>query len=91
MAYCILYPGFHFLNVAPSTDPATLMIDEMEKWISGTPFAKFVKPTRGGELYLKKLYPHVTIISLLNPNIESWFVCQTVRSDADNILGKNQD
>jgi hypothetical protein len=91
LTYCVLYPGFHFLNVAPSTDQATLMIDEMEKWISGTPFAKFVKPTRGGELYLKKPYPHVAIISPLNPNIESWFVCQTVGRDADNILGKNQD
>jgi len=60
------------------------MIDETEKWISGTPFAKFVKPTRGGELYLKKPYPHVTIISPLNPKIESWFVCQTVERDAQH-------
>jgi len=91
LAYCVLYPGFNFMNVAPSTDQATLMIDEMEKWVTDTPYSKFVERTRSGELFIKKPYPIAQITSPFAPQYPSRFACQTVGGNADNILGKNQD
>ncbi|KRT69437.1 MAG: hypothetical protein XU15_C0011G0119 [candidate division NC10 bacterium CSP1-5] len=90
---CALYPGFRFLNVAPTENQAVLMVEELTKWCTDTPFTKFVEMTRGGELFVSKPHPTVVIRSPFGPQYESRFVCQTIGRDgtAQNITGKNVD
>lgn len=91
LTYCVLYPGFHFMNLAPTGDQATLMMEEAEKWITNTPFEKFIRRTRTGELFKMKPQPKITISSPLGPKHQSWFVCQTVGLTGDSMLGKHED
>lgn len=90
LTYCALYPGFRFLNVAPTGAQAALMLGEIEKWCANTAFRKFIKPSRGAhELWMEKPYPTITIE--VYPGFPSTFVCQTVGRDARNIIGGEQD
>jgi len=91
LTYCVLYPGFHFMNLAPTGDQATLMMEEAEKWITNTPYEKFIRRTRTGELFKMKPQPKITISSPLGPKHPSWFVCQTVGLTGDSMLGKHED
>ena len=92
LTYCVLYPGFHFLNVAPTEEQASTMTVELEKWISGTPYSeKFVQLTRSGQLYIAKPSPTAFIRSPLDPKYLSRFICRTIGRDANAILGSSQD
>ena len=91
LTYCALYPAFRFQNGAPSTQQANQMIAEMQKWATGTPYEKFIKPSRSKELFLKSPYPKIVIGSPFNPKYESHFLCQTVGQDASSFLGAPQD
>ncbi len=75
LTYCVLYPGFHFMNLAPTGDQATLMMEEAEKWITNTPFEKFIRRTRTGELFKMKPQPKITISSPLGSEHLSGYVC----------------
>lgn len=91
LTYCALIPGYSFMNGAPTDEQSSLMIDEMEKWVSGTAFQKFVIPTNRGELFIKKPSALVEICSPVNPLYPSRFVCKTTGRNANNALGKNLD
>jgi hypothetical protein len=67
LIYCVLYPGYNFMNAAPTDEQSSLMIDEMEKWVGETPFRKFIIPTIRGELFIKKPSALVEIIGLIKP------------------------
>lgn len=89
---CALYPGFGFMNIAPSEKQSSLIVEELKKWAGGSPFRKFLKPTTRGELYIKKPYVLAHIISPLNYNYPSTFACQTIGINAaDAILGGSED
>jgi hypothetical protein len=87
---CALFPGFRFLNVAPSTQQAELMLGEVEKWCANTIFRKFVRETRGvNPLWIAR--PHPTLTIEVYPGHPSTFVCQTVRNDARGVIGSERD
>ncbi len=76
---CALFPDYNFLNAAPTDEQSNLMIAEMEKWITSTPFTKFVIPTTRGELYVQKPSATVEIASPFDPRYPShfvWLECQ---------------
>ncbi len=91
LAYCALYPGFGFLNAAPTRKQAELMLEEMTKWIVGTPFEKFIKPSTTKQLWVSQPYPKVKVASPMGTRYISEFTCQTTGEDASNVLGGNQD
>ncbi len=87
---CALFPGFKFLNVAPSETQARLMLGEVDKWCSETNFRKFIKEGRGvNPLWTERPYP--TIVVEVYPGYQSTFVCQTVRRDATSVIGDERD
>jgi hypothetical protein len=91
LIYCVLFPGYNFMNAAPTEDQSQLMIDEMEKWVTDTPFTKFIKRTNTGALFIKKPSAVVEILSPFNTHYPSKFVCKTTGKNANNALGKNLD
>lgn len=89
---CALFPGFRFLNVAPTQTQAGLILGEIEKWAGNSEFAKFIQRSRGAnELWKEKDYPTITVVSPVNPNFPSTFICQTSGQDARNIIGGERD
>lgn len=87
---CALFPGFRFLNVAPSEVQARLMLDEIEKWCSETEFSRFIVKGRGANpLWTERPYPTITIE--VYDGRPSTFICQTVRNKADAVLGGERD
>jgi hypothetical protein len=91
LTMCALFPGFRFLNVAPSRTQAELMLNEVEKWCSNTKFRKFIKESPRGAHPLWVSRPHATMKIEVNEGYASTFVCQTVNRDASAILGQEQD
>jgi hypothetical protein len=88
LARSALMEGYDFLNVAPTETQATDMIVEATKWVTGTPFEKFVKKTRGGELFKQRPFPTMIIQVGKYP---STFGCMTIGRHGDFILGKGKD
>lgn len=91
LTMCALFPGFRFLNVAPSRTQAELMLNEVEKWCSNTRFRKFIKESPRGAHPLWVSRPHATMQIEVNDGYVSNFVCQTVNRDAKAVLGQEQD
>ena len=92
LAYCLMYPGFEYMNIAPSEKQAQLILSELDKWAGGSRFRDFIKITSRHELYIKKPYALCTIISPLDPRYPSHFACQTIgEKSADQILGESKD
>ena len=90
MMLCALHPGFDFLNVAPSRVQANLMLKEVRKWCTGSPFEKFIKVGRNNKFWtLKDGHPQITIE--VYEGYPSTFTCQTVGNDATAILGGEYD
>lgn len=90
LMYCALFPGFRFLNVAPTREQANLVLGEVEKWAGNTEFIKLVRPTRGvNRLWVER--PHATVTIEVIEGYPSTFVCQTVGREAKGILGGERD
>jgi len=90
LMYCALFPGFRFLNVAPTATQAKLMLAEVEKWCLQTDFRRFVVESRGvNTLWVER--PHPTLQVEVYPGFRSEFVCQTVGRDATGVLGGERD
>lgn len=87
---CALFPGFKFLNVAPTRTQSKLMLAEVEKWCLQTDFRRFVVESRGVNALWVGDSPAVLQIEVY-PNLPSKFVCQTVGHDATGVLGGEQD
>lgn len=92
LAYCLMYPGFEFMNIAPSEKQAKLIMAELDKWAGGSRFRDFVQITSRSKLYTEKPYALATIVSPLDPRYPSHFACQTIGvQSADQILGESKD
>lgn len=90
LACCALFPGFRFLNVAPSRVQAELMLNEIEKWCLNTRFRKFIVESNGVHpLWVAR--PHAQLRVEVSDGFHSTFVCQTVNRDATSVLGQEQD
>jgi len=90
LTYCALYPGYKFLNIAPTQTQADLALGEVEKWVSNSEFSKFVVQGRGvHNLWIERDYPTVTVEIV--KGYPSNFVCQTVGQDATRVLGGERD
>ncbi|MCP4538529.1 MAG: hypothetical protein GY832_15445 [Chloroflexi bacterium] len=87
---CALLPGFRFLNVAPTTEQASFMLAEIEKWAGNTAFRRFIRESRGANPLWKEK-PHPTVTIEVYPGYPSTFVCQTVGRDATGIQGGERD
>jgi hypothetical protein len=89
---CAVHAGFDALNVAPRSTQAEDMMTEVEKWIVGSPFERFIVPTRAGELWKHAPYPLMTIDCGLGTY--STFGCMTLGTQSrlgDVVLGKGKD
>lgn len=84
-----LTPAYEFLNVAPTGTQAADMIEEVEKWVTGTPFERFIVRPRSGELYTKRPYPEYTIN--IGGQYNSIFGCMTLGQHGNWVLGKGKD
>ena len=85
---CALWPGVDILNVAPTTSQATDMLQEVAKWVEGSEFERFIQRTAAGDLYKYKPHPMMSI------NVfgkTSTFVCMTVGTEGNFVLGKDKD
>lgn len=90
LACCALFPGFRFLNLAPSRMQAELMLGEVEKWCLNTHFRKFIVESKGANpLWVSR--PHATLGIEISPGYHSQFVCQTVNRDATAVIGQERD
>ena len=89
LTMCALTPAYEFLNVAPTATQAEDMLAEVEKWIIGAEFERFVVRTRTGELYRKRPYPEF-IINTGGP-YDSIFGCMTMGQHGNWVLGKGKD
>lgn len=87
---CAVFPGFDFLNVAPTTTQANDMMDEVGKWIENSRFSQFVVRNQNGELWSYKPYPSMTID--LGSGTYSTFGCMTLGIHGGvKVLGKGKD
>lgn len=92
LTYCLIYPGFGFLNGGPTQHQSEMMLNEAEKWTLNARFARFITMRKGANpLWKSDPYPTITVTSPVNPSIKSEFACQTIGDDANNILGTGQD
>ncbi len=91
LTYCALYPGFRFLNVAPTATQADLMLGEVDKWASNTQFAKLIKRTRGVNPLWVQRTGLTTIAVEVHEGYPSTFVCQTIGRQGKGILGGERD
>lgn len=90
LSYCAILPGFRFLNVAPTSEQANLVLGEVEKWCSNTRFSRFIQKTAGvNPLWVARPYPVITIE--VYDDYPSTFTCQTVGRDATGIQGGERD
>lgn len=90
LTYCALYPGYKFLNIAPTQTQADLALGEIEKWAGNSEFSKFIVQGRGvHNLWVERDYPTVTI--QIVEGHPSTFVCQTVGRDTTRVLGGERD
>jgi len=97
LSYCALYPGFGFLNVAQQQATSQLMLNEVVKWVTDSPFERFIIPSRGTHNYWKER-PYPTISIDAGAGISSTFMCQTLgrmsgvsQVAAKGVLGQGQD
>lgn len=96
LSYCALYPGFGFRNVAQQQVTSQLMLGEVEKWVRGSAFLRFVVKTRGvSNLWKERPYPTLKIDVFGFP---SSFACQTLgriggtsSTAARTVLGQEED
>lgn len=86
---CAAYPGFDFLNVAPTTTQAADMLEEVVKWIEHSEFRKFIRLTANKDLWKWKPYPTMVIDCGLGGY--STFGCMTLGDKGDIVLGKGRD
>jgi len=89
MSFCALIPGFDFLNVAPTTTQAQDMLEDVEKWATGSEFERFIVKPNTGRLF--KLKPFPTMVIQVGNSVKSTFGCMTLGIHADFILGKDKD
>ena len=90
MIKCAVFPGFDFLNVAPSSTQAQDMMDEVAKWVTNSRFSPYVKRNQNGELWSYKPYPFMTIDFGLG--VYSTFGCMTLGIHGGvKVLGKGKD
>lgn len=90
LSCCALFPGFKFLNLAPSRVQAELMLGEIEKWCLNTRFRKFIRESKGtNPLWVSR--PHATLEVEVYPGYASSFVCQTINRDATAVIGQERD
>lgn len=90
LACCAIFPGFRFLNLAPSRMQAELMLGEVEKWCLNTKFRKFIVESKGANpLWVSR--PHATMGIEVSPGYRSSFICQTVNRDATAVIGQERD
>jgi len=91
LAYAAIYPGSRWLNVAPTSYQASLMLGEVSKWCAKeSPFRRFIVPSRGAhELWVERPHPVITVE--VYDGYPSTFTCQTVGLDASGILGGEYD
>lgn len=89
MSFCALIPGFDFLNVAPTTTQAQDMLEDVEKWATGSEFERFIVKPNTGRLF--KLKPFPTMVVQIGDSVKSTFGCMTLGIHGDYILGKDKD
>lgn len=51
LSLCALFPGFDWINTAPTGRQANDMLREIAKWVTGTKFEQFIVRSRSGRLY----------------------------------------
>jgi hypothetical protein len=96
LAYCALYPGFGFLNVAQRQATSQLMLGEVVKWVTGSPYERFLVISKGtSNIWKERPYPTLTVQV---GGVPSTFTCQTLGrastvSDVagEGVLGQGQD
>jgi len=96
LTYCAIYPGFGFRNVAQKQVTSQLMLNEIVKWVTGSPFERFIVPVKGANnLWKERPYPTITIDIF---GFRSTFTCQTLgRSEygidvaGSTVLGTGED
>lgn len=84
-----LIPGFDFLNVAPTASQSQDMLDDIEKWVTGSEFEKFVVRPNTGRLF--KLKPFPTMVIKVGNAVRSTIGCMTLGIHGNWILGKDKD
>lgn len=64
MTLCAIYPGFDFVNVAPTSKQANDMLREVSKWTTGAEFERFIVKPRGtsNRLYKQDQGVYVLVI-----------------------------
>jgi len=88
LARCALMEGYDFLNVAPTSSQASDILTDVIKWVTGSPFERFIVRSRTGDLFKQRPFPTLTIQV---GNAPSTFSCMTVGRHGDYILGKEKD
>ena len=89
LTMCALHEAYEFLNVAPTATQASDMNTEIEKWVIGTEFERFVIRARSGQLFKQRPYPEMKVNTGNKHN--SLFGCMTLGQQGHNILGKGRD
>lgn len=84
---CAIHPGFDGLNAGPTSRQSQDMLEEAEKWVTGTRFEKLIVPTRDGSLWRWRPHPIMRIDAGLGGY--STFMCQTLAGDPGNISGNS--
>jgi hypothetical protein len=91
LSCCAVYPGFRFLNAAPTSKQAGLMLAEIEKWCLNTKFRELIVPSRGANPLWTYKSGHPIISIEVVGGYASTFVCQTTGREGKGILGDEQD
>jgi hypothetical protein len=88
LSYCALIEAYDFLNVAPTARQATDMFREVGKWVTGTPYEKFVIRPRNKNLFKTRPYP---ILTVRVGEYKSTFACFTIGEHGNFLLGDEKD
>lgn len=88
LSYCALIEGYDFLNVAPTGRQASDMFREVSKWVTGTPYEKFVARPRNRNLFKTRPYP---ILTIKVGQYKSTFACFTIGEHGNFLLGEEKD
>jgi len=89
LSLAALIPGFDFLNVAPTASQAQDMLDELEKWTTGSEFERFIVKPVSGRLFKLKPFPILTV--QVGDAPRSTLGCMTLGIHGNWILGKDKD
>ena len=92
--YCVMYPGFQFMNAGPSDKQARLVVKELDYWMGGTAFLKFVgMRMQGRKTHVDRPNVIYTFLSpyASSPMHVSRIMCQTIGVDATSLTGMDLD